>query len=229
MSRPEWIEVGRVSRPHGVHGEVRIVPSSDNPERFIPSSVLYARPGRLGVAGPRVREQVRLTISTIRGDAGFPILGFCEVASREAAEALRGYLLEVRSSQLPELEEDEFYPFDLVGLEVRDQNGAAIGRVTEVMDSPAHPLLQISGGPAIAGTSSEDLIPFVTAAVPVVALAEGYLVVAPGFFGGHESPGADDSGVDDPSANDVGADAPDTDDVRADAPDSDDKGGTGPG
>jgi 16S rRNA processing protein RimM len=182
MSRPDWIEVGRVSRAHGVHGEVRIVPSSDNPERFTPSSVLYARPGRLGVAGPRLREQIRLTISAVRGDEGFPILGFREVASREAAEALRGYLLEIRSDQLPELEEDEFYPFDLVGLEVRDRSGAVVGRVTDVMDSPAHPLLQVSRASEAAGAASEELIPFVSAVVPVVSCTEGYLEVAPGFL-----------------------------------------------
>lgn len=192
MSRPEWIEVGRVSRPHGVHGEVRIVPSSDNPERFVPSSVLYARPGRLGVAGPRVREHVRLTISTVRGDKGFPILSFGEVVSREAAEALRGYVLEIRSSALPELDEDEFYPFDLVGLEARDPSGTVVGRVTDVMDSPAHSLLEISGGSESAEAASGELIPFVRAAVPVVALAEGYLVIAPGFLGEHDTPWAID-------------------------------------
>jgi 16S rRNA processing protein RimM len=206
MPRPDWIEVGRVSRPHGVHGEVRIVPSSDNPERFTPSSVLYARPGRLGVAGPRLREQIRLTISAVRGDEGFPILGFREVTSREAAEALRGYLLEVRSNQLPELEEDEFYPFDLVGLEVRDQSGAVLGRVTDVMDSPAHPLLQVSRASEAAGETSEELIPFVSAAVPVVSCAEGYLEVAPGFLADRDGLPEDCADAGTPEGAAVGAD-----------------------
>ena len=190
MSRPEWIEVGRVSRPHGVHGEVRIVPSTDNPERFTAGAVLHARPGRLGAAGPRLHEQVRLTISTVRGDDGFPILGFDEVLGRDAAEALRGHVLEVRSSQLPELDEDEFYPFDLIGLEARSEDGVVVGRVTDVVDSPAHALLLITGGcdsveaAAQGAAMTEDLIPFVKVAVPVVALAEGYLVVAPGFLQG---------------------------------------------
>src|SRR5665811_2359644 len=101
MARPEWIEVGRVSRAHGVHGEVLIMPDSDNPERFALGSVLHARPARAGVAGPRHPEQVRLTIDGVRGGEGFPIVAFREVGDREAAEALRGYLLEVRSVDLP--------------------------------------------------------------------------------------------------------------------------------
>jgi 16S rRNA processing protein RimM len=198
MSRPEWIEVGRVSRPHGVNGEVRIVPSTDNPERFTAGAVLYARPGRLGVAGPRIHEQMRLTISTVRGDDGFPILGFDEVIGRDAAEALRGHVLEVRSSQLPELDEDEFYPFDLIGLEARDEDGVVVGRVTDVVDSPAHALLLITGGSdsieaaAQGAAMTEDLIPFVKVAVPVVALADGYLVVAPGFLQGAGASGVPD-------------------------------------
>lgn len=155
-----------------------MLPSSDNPERFAPASELYARPERLGVAGPRLRERVRLTIETVRGDDGFPIVAFREVADRDAAEVLRGHVLEIRSSQLPELDEDEYYPFDLVGLEARDSGGAMVGRVTDVVESPAHALLVISSESA-----AETMVPFVLAAVPTVAVAEGFVVISPGFLG----------------------------------------------
>jgi 16S rRNA processing protein RimM len=183
MPRPEWIEVGRVSRPHGVHGEVRVSLSSDNPERFVPGATLHARPGRTGVAGPRLREQVELTIETVRGDEGFPIIGFREIEGRDAAEAFSGYILQVHSTDLPELEEDEFYSFDLVGLEARDPSGAVLGRITDALESPAHDILVItleSGG--------EALVPFVQAAVPVVAADAGYLVVDPALASVSGSP-----------------------------------------
>jgi 16S rRNA processing protein RimM len=192
MPRPEWIEVGRVSRPHGVRGEVRVLPSSDNPERFAPASVFYARPDRPGVAGPRLREQVRLTITTVRGCEDFPIVGFREVADRDAAEALVGHVLEIRSNQLPELDEDEFYPFDLIGLEARDEAGTVVGPVTDVLENPAHELLVIATMTDAAGAPVELLVPFVLAAVPTVSVAEGYLVVASGFLG--EADGEIDGG-----------------------------------
>ncbi len=115
--RPEWIEVGRVSRAHGVQGESRVLLSSDNPDRFVAGEVLYGRPERRGVAGARLPAQVRLTIRSVRGDSEFPIVAFEEVGDRDAAEALRGYVLEVPGGDLPELDDDEFYPFDLIGLE----------------------------------------------------------------------------------------------------------------
>ena len=176
MARPEWIEVGRISRPHGVRGEVRIITDSDNPDRFSPGSVLHARPARLGVAGPREREPVMLTVVGARGGEDFPILAFAEVADRDTAESLRGYVLEIRSSQLPDLEADEFYPFDLEGLEVRGSEGTPIGAVSEVVDSPAHPILVVA---LLSG--AEVMVPFVSAAVPTVDVAAGYLVVDEAF------------------------------------------------
>jgi 16S rRNA processing protein RimM len=184
MARPEWIEVGRISRAHGVHGEVRIVPDSDNPERFVPGAVFRARPARVGIAGPRLAEQVELTIETVRGDDDFPIVAFCEVPDRDAAEAVRGYLLEVHSSELPELPEDEYYPFDLEGLEVRDSRGDVIGRVVDVVESPAHAILVVS-----LDCGSEVMVPFVMAAVPTVSLNEGYLMIERDFLAEGEATG----------------------------------------
>jgi 16S rRNA processing protein RimM len=177
VARPEWIEVGRISRPHGVQGEVRITPSSDNPDRFAPGTVLHARPARSGLAASRLRERRLLTVVAIRGEQDFPIVAFQEVTGREVAESLRGYVLEVPSSELPELGADEYYPFDLVGLEVRNPSGTMLGRVAEVLESPAHPLLAVetAGG-------GQELVPFVAAVVLEVDLGGRFLVIAEGFL-----------------------------------------------
>ena len=105
-------------------------------------------------------------------------MGFLGVSERHAAEALRGYVLEVRSSELPELGQDEYYPFDLVGLEARDTGGTVVGRVTDVVESPAHALLVIS-----TGSAQEIMIPFVSVAVPMVSVGGGFGVVGAGFLG----------------------------------------------
>jgi 16S rRNA processing protein RimM len=177
MPRPEWIEVGRISRPHGVHGEVRVTPDSDNPERFAPGAVLHARPARAGLATPAAPQQVRLTVEAVRGDEAYPIVAFEEVNDRDRAEALSGYLLEVPSSELPELEDGEFYPFDLQGLEARTPDGTVIGRVVEAVESPAHAILivELAGG-------GEVMLPFVEVAVPTVDVAAGFLVIDPLFL-----------------------------------------------
>lgn len=191
MARPEWIEVGRVSRAHGVKGELRVLLSSDNPDRFRPGAILHARPAATGAARVASREPVLLTVRSVRGDGSFPIVAFDGVNDRDAAEALQGYLLEVSADELPELEDDEYYPFDLVGLEVRDQDGASCGSVVDVVETPAHFLLAValaperSAAPAEGGVSrgaGEVLVPFVSEAVPTVDIAEGHVVVAGRFL-----------------------------------------------
>jgi 16S rRNA processing protein RimM len=177
MARPEWIEVGRVSRPHGISGEVRIMPDCDNPERFAEGSSLYARPARSGLAAGKSAERTQLTVASVRGEPEFPIVAFVETKDRGAAEGLRGFILEVPGDELPMLPADEYYPFELKGLVVKDSKGVAVGRVTELIDSPAHPLLVVrldAGG--------EVLVPFVLAAVPEVVVGEGYLIVEPAFL-----------------------------------------------
>ena len=170
---------------------------SDNPERFAAGSVMFARPQRLGVAKSKSGERLRLTVECIRGTDDFPIVAFQQVDSREAAEALRGYVLEVEGSQLPELEPDEFYPFDLVGLEVRTPDGSVVGTLADVVESPAHALLAVELMAAIvdgAGHSgatlspdevpkaAEVLVPFVSEAVPTVDLDSGFVEILPRFL-----------------------------------------------
>ena len=204
MPRPEWIEVGRIARPHGVHGEVRVRLDSDNPERFVPGVTLQARPGRRGLAGARLSERVPLTIDTVRGDDDFPIVAFAEIPDRTKAEAFGGYVLEVPGQELPELDEDEFYPFDLIGLEARDTSGEVLGRVTDALESPAHAILAIA-----TRTGGEALVPFVLAAVPAVDVKAGYLVVDPEFVstsGGEPATEPDAAAAADPApAADAGA------------------------
>lgn len=177
MTRPEWIEVGRVARPHGVRGEVRINVDSDNPERFIEGAMLYARPTAGGKSGVRSPERTKLRIDNVRGTSGSPIVAFADIDDREAAAGLRGWVLEIPVQELPELADDEFYPFELEGLEVREPDGPCVGRVSEVVDAPAHPLLSVR-----LDTGKEVLVPFVLAAVPEVAPSEGYLTVRREFL-----------------------------------------------
>lgn len=98
------------------------------------------------------------------------------VSDRTAADALRGTLFVVNSEDLPPSDDpDEYYDHELEGLAVRLTDGSEVGTVTEVLHSAAGELLSVRA----ADDGREILIPFVTAIVPTVSLAEGVVVIDP--------------------------------------------------
>jgi 16S rRNA processing protein RimM len=160
------VVVGRIGRPHGLRGEVTVQVTTDDPdERFASGAVLGTDPaGR----GP-------LTVVSMRRSGPVLVLGFDGVADRNAAEALRGTSLTLDASLLPVPDDpDEFYDHQLVGLTVVDQAGTVLGTVTEVWHPPAAPVLAVNRP-----DGSQELVPFVSAIVPTVDLANGRLVVDP--------------------------------------------------
>lgn len=127
----DLILVGVIGRAHGVKGEVKVVPETDDPTRF------RGFKRAVGREGTAERE---LTFTSVRiqttGRGLTPILHIDGVNSREEAEAMRGIELYVPAASLP-LEEDEFFLHDLIGLGVETEDGEALGRVVDVIELPA--------------------------------------------------------------------------------------------
>ncbi|MGW4716215.1 ribosome maturation factor RimM [Nocardia sp. NPDC004260] len=162
--------VGRVAKSHGVRGELVVEVRTDEPEaRFAPGVRLR---GRL----PRAAEVREFTVEAAREHSGRLLVFLSGVTDRTAADALRGMLFVVDSADLPPSEDpDEYYDHELEGLEVRLTDGTVVGSVREVLHSAAGELLEVRA----ADDGREILIPFVTAIVPTVSLAEGVIVIDP--------------------------------------------------
>ncbi len=146
--------IAELGRPHGVRGLLRV-------RAFSEAAVTGYNPlvdgaGRRFVLLPRGQDVV-----AVEG-----------VTDRDAAARLTGTKLYVERERLPPAEEDEFYLADLVGLRAEGADGAAFGIVLSVEDHGGGPFLVLSGPP-------ERLVPFTRAAVPVVDIAGGRLVVEP--------------------------------------------------
>jgi len=155
--------VGRVGRPHGLRGEVTVQVRTDSPEqRFLPGAQLGAGAGHT------------LTVDAVRPHGGMLLVRFAGVSDRAAAQALRGALLTVEVTELPELADpDEFYDHQLEGLAAVRPDGTVLGTVREIVHAPASDLLVLETGTGAA------LVPFVRAIVPEVDLAAGRVVLDP--------------------------------------------------
>lgn len=161
--------IGRIAKAHGVTGEIVVDVRTDDPEaRFAPGSVLRGRK-------PRGGPERSYVIETVREHAGRLLVRLNGIGDRNAADELRGTLFLVESGDLPPIEDpDEFYDHQLEGLAVRTVAGEAVGTVTEVLHTAAGELLSIK-----TPEGTELLVPFVSAIVTAVSLAEGTVDIDP--------------------------------------------------
>lgn len=161
--------IGRIAKAHGVTGEIVVDVRTDDPEaRFAPGSVLRGRK-------PRGGPERSFVIDTVREHGGRLLVRLNGIGDRNAADELRGTLFLVESGDLPPIEDpDEFYDHQLEGLAVRTVAGEAVGTVTEVLHTAAGELLSIK-----TPEDTELLVPFVSAIVTAVSLAEGTVDIDP--------------------------------------------------
>jgi 16S rRNA processing protein RimM len=158
--------VGRIGRPHGVHGEVVVDIRTDSPElRYAVGSVFKTDPA---TAGP-------LTVETLRPHQGRFLVTFEGYADRDMADQLRGVLLCVDSATISDPEDpEEFNDHQLVGLRVELASGERLGEVVRIEHAPASDLLIVRLADGRTG-----MVPFVRAIVPEVDVAGGKVVLTP--------------------------------------------------
>ncbi len=162
--------VGRVVKAHGIGGEVVIDVRTDDPhDRFAPGTALRAR--------ARDKSERNYVVDSMREHSGRLLVRFDGVASRDAADALRGSLFIVDTADLPPIEDpDEFYDHQLEGLRVRTLVGHEVGTVAEVLHTAAGEILAVRPGE---GDGPEVLVPFVGAIVTAVSLEDGLIEIDP--------------------------------------------------
>ena len=123
-----WVAVGRITRAHGVRGEVSVLPLTDVEDRFEPPTRLFAGES----------EDRPLTVQSSRPNRGHLLVRFEEILDRTGAEALAGSYLFVPASSSPSLPEGEFWPHQLIGAEVRTESGRSLGVLREVVHTNAN-------------------------------------------------------------------------------------------
>ena len=117
----EKIIIGKIGAPHGVRGEVRIVPLTDFPDRFQSLKNVF------------VDEQTCIEIENVKYSNQFVILKFKGIDTREAIEPFKGKLLKVDRKGVPPLNDGEYYSFDIIGLEVYNEKNECLGQIGQIL------------------------------------------------------------------------------------------------
>lgn len=154
------IVIGKIVAPHGVRGDIRIMPLTDRPEQFLSLSYLLLEDGR------------QLTVKAARFHKRMVLVSTKEITTMNDAELLRDKKILIRAEDLPPLEEGRFYVADLIGLPVFDEEGKQLGTFKDSITTGSNDvyIVAVPGG-------KDLLIPALKIYVREINLQEKRIVV----------------------------------------------------
>ena len=145
-------QVGYVSGAFGVTGSIRVTPFSTDADALLNVKTWW-------LDKPSLRA---VSVRNAKLHGGDVVAALAGTVGRDASEALKGAAVSIPRSQFPELPADEFYWSDLIGLDVVNLQGEALGSVTDMMHNGAQSILRITPVPVDGVEKApERLIPFV--------------------------------------------------------------------
>ena len=125
----DLLKVGVITTTHGVRGEVKVYPTTDEPERFLDLEYVLLDTGK---------ELRRLDIKNVRFFKNLVILKFDGIDNINDIEKYKGRDLWIPREEAQELDEDEYYIADLIGMEVVLEDGSRFGTLKDVMETGAN-------------------------------------------------------------------------------------------
>lgn len=167
------VEVGRITDAWGIKGWFKVLPYSANPEALFSSKRWFLLPTEkgaktfAGVGGLKIKE-AKVHSDTVVACAH-------EVDDRDTADALRGARIFIAKSSFPTPQKDEYYWVDLIGLDVVNREGVALGQVHELMSTGPQTVLVINY--RADGHPLQRMIPFVAVYIDDVDLAARRILV----------------------------------------------------
>lgn len=170
-SSDNLIVMGRIGAAHGIKGGLKVKSFTQNPLSLGDYGALQDKDGR------------QYNIKNIRVQKNSTIVHFKEITNRNLAETLNGVELFIERSILPaDLETEEFYIFDLIGLDVMSDKGELVGTILNIENFGAGDLLEISPVMENGGFSDKTYyLAFTKQNVPQIDLKKHFITIIPPF------------------------------------------------
>jgi len=167
QTEPLFLVIGRILRPHGVRGELKIELHTDYPERLSQHPSLFLGP-----------EHQNYPLEGVRFHKGNALIKLAGCDDRNTADELRGLLVQIPVEWAVPLEEGEFYHFQIVGVKVITEQGEHLGEITEVIETGANDVYSVKGPHGVL------LIPAIDEVVRELDLNQRRMVInpLPGLF-----------------------------------------------
>lgn len=149
QKQPAYLIVGKLMRPHGIRGEMRMSILTDYPDRLFNEVKTVYLGHDANVPGAQA-----YTIVSARYHKDHLLLKFKDLNDRDDVELLRGLMVMVDMDNAVPLEDDEFYLYELIGMQVQTDDGLILGNITDVMETGANDVYIVHGD-----TYGEVLVP----------------------------------------------------------------------
>ena len=159
----QLLQVGVITQTHGVHGEVKVFPTTDDPERFLDLEYVFLDTGR---------EKKKLIIQSVKFFKQFVILKFKGINNINDIEKYKRCALLVDRENAVELEEDEYFIADMIGMEVLTEDGEVFGKLKDVIETGANDVYIVNSK-----KHGEVLIPAIKECILDVNVKEGKMLV----------------------------------------------------
>lgn len=159
----QYLKVGVITTTHGIRGEVKVFPTTDEPERFRDIKRLFLQ---------TKNERMELEVAGVKFFKQMVILKFKEFDSINDVEKYKGCELYVSRDQAVPLEENEYYIADLIGMEVRLEDGNLLGTLKDVLETGANDVYCVE-----TKNYGEVLIPAIKQCIIKVEVEEGRMTV----------------------------------------------------
>lgn len=161
----EYFQIGIISKPHGLHGEVNVFPTTDDPARFKKLKKVIMESGRDG--------RIELNVQSVKFFKKFVIVKFKEFNTIEDVEKLRGKELIIPRSAAQKLGKNEYYASDLIGLTICDEEGNELGVLKEVISTGANDVYEMQRE----GEEETILIPAISDCIKNVDIENGLITI----------------------------------------------------
>ncbi len=160
------IPIGKVTKQHGLKGELKILVLSDFPDRFKDISCVYAL---------KDEKTEKLTVAHCRNQKHLAFVKFEDIDTIARAKELIGYTLCIDENELHCLPQNSYYIHNLVGLTVFDESRKCIGKLKEVWQLPANDVFVVES------IDKEMLFPVIEEAVKSISIEKKEIIVNSAF------------------------------------------------
>lgn len=161
-----FLQIGKIINTHGIRGELKIIPLTDEPKRFDKLKWTYISEGIF-------ENMKKYNVENVRYHKNFVYLKFKEINDLNDAEKFKSLYIIIDRKDAVTLPENSFFICDLIGIDVFDNSGRILGKLKEILETGSNDVYIVKNQ-----NGNEVLIPALKSIVKEISIKNSKMVVS---------------------------------------------------